>query len=145
MILSYFVQGIEEALILKQQELEDVRQQLQQAQRDSEDTKLHLENLSSKTSTTEQGLQDKMERIAMLENANDQLENDNKELCQKVKFWSLKIMVTRYFVFSDRLLNDEMHHGICFSFRSLCENVKKSKTNFVLTDREFQVKKNLSI
>ena len=86
MILSYFVQGIEEALILKQQELEDVRQQLQQAQRDSEDTKLHLENLSSKTSTTEQGLQDKMERIAMLENANDQLENDNKELCQKVKF-----------------------------------------------------------
>ena len=63
-----------------------MRQQLQQAQRDNEDTKLHLENLSSKTNTAEQDLQDKVERIAMLENANDQLENDNKELCQKVKF-----------------------------------------------------------
>ena len=122
-----------------------MRQQLQQAQRDNEDTKLHLENLSSKTSTAEQGLQDKMERIAMLENANDQLETDNKELCQRVKFSTLKIMATRYFLFSDKVLSDKMHHGICFSFRSLCENVKKSKTNFVLTDREFQVKKNLSI
>ena len=62
-----------------------MRQQLQQAQRDNEDTKLHLENLSSKTNTAEQDLQDKVERISMLENANDQLENDNKELCQKVK------------------------------------------------------------
>ena len=61
-------------------------QQLQQSQTENEDTKLHLENLRSKTTTTEQGLQDKMERISMLENANDQLENDNKELCQKVKF-----------------------------------------------------------
>ena len=76
-----------------------MRHQLQQAQRDNEDTKLHLENLSSKTGIAEQGLHDKMERITMLENANDQLENDNKELCQKVKFWSLKIMVTRYCVF----------------------------------------------
>ena len=64
-----------------------MRRQLQQALRDNEDTKLHLENLSSKTNTAaEQDLQDKVERIAMLENANDQLENDNKELCQKVKF-----------------------------------------------------------
>ena len=63
-----------------------MQQQLQKAQRDNEDTKLHLENLNSKTSTTVQGLQDKMERTAMLENANDQLETDNKELCQKVKF-----------------------------------------------------------
>ena len=60
-------------------------QQLQQSQRENEDTKLHFENLSSRTTTAEQGLQDKVERIAMLENANDQLENDNKELCQKVK------------------------------------------------------------
>ena len=63
-----------------------MRHQLQQAQRDNEDTKLHLENLSSKTSIAEQGLHDKMERITMLENANDQLESDNKELCQKVNF-----------------------------------------------------------
>ena len=63
-----------------------MRRQLQQALRDNEDTKLHLENLSSKTNTAEQDLQDKVERISMLENANDQLENDNKELCQKVKF-----------------------------------------------------------
>ena len=64
-----------------------MRRQLQQALRDNEDTKLHLENLSSKTNTAaKQDLQDKVERIAMLENANDQLENDNKELCQKVKF-----------------------------------------------------------
>ena len=61
-------------------------QQLQQSQRENEDTKLHLKNLRSKTTTAEQGFQDKVERIAMLENANDQLENDNKELCQKVNF-----------------------------------------------------------
>ena len=75
---------MEESLLNKQQELQDVLLQLQDARKENNEAQRQLEILKSNASASQQNIQDSVERMAMLEKANDQLETDNKELCHKV-------------------------------------------------------------
>ena len=83
---------MEEALLNKQQELQNVSLQLQEARRESDDVRRQLESVKSNVSASQEKNQNNVERIAMLEKANAQLEDDNKELCHKVNFTACFIL-----------------------------------------------------
>ena len=95
---------MEESLLNKQQELQDVSLKLQEARRENNDAQRQLEILKSNASASQQYIQDSVERMAMLEKANDQLETDNKELCHKVN--TIKIFFTTHKVSSVIILID---------------------------------------